>query len=149
MVLLHGRIVDVVSHDDHDVDKESVRVLRECIDLQSKKASDYQNPTSSVRQAMHYRRGVGTIYDMIWQKALRARSILEAYENDVNYEIKNESLEDTFKDIINYASFAVAYMRRRMEGQDQYAALDILNRPLIDVKEGFPAKFHDQPERGG
>jgi hypothetical protein len=58
-------------------EKESVRVLRECISLQLKKSSDYQNPDSNIVQAMHYRRGVDTIHDMIHQKILRAQSILE------------------------------------------------------------------------
>ena len=48
--------------------KESVNVLNECIELQLKKSQDYQNPNSNIKQAMHYRRGVDTIHDMIHQK---------------------------------------------------------------------------------
>ena len=94
-------------------DKESVKVLQECIDLQLKKSQDYQNPNSNVVQAMHYRRGVDTIHDMIWQKLLRAQSLLEA-AGDPNF----ESLEDTYKDLINYASFAVSWLRGGIPGQD-------------------------------
>ncbi len=93
--------------------KESVKVLKECIDLQLKKSQDYQNPKSNIKQAMHYRRGVDTIHDMVHQKLLRAQSLLEA-EGNPNF----ESLEDTYKDMINYCSFAVSYMRGKMEGQD-------------------------------
>ena len=93
--------------------KESVNVLIECIELQLKKSQDYQNPNSNIKQAMHYRRGVDTIHDMIHQKLLRAQSLLEA-EGDPKF----ESLEDTYKDMINYCSFAVSYMRGKMEGQD-------------------------------
>ena len=94
-------------------DKESVKVLQECIDLQLKKSQDYQSENSSVLQAMHYRRGVDTIHDIIIGKLQRATSLIES-GRDPNF----ESLEDTYKDMINYASFAVSYMRGKMEGQD-------------------------------
>ena len=92
--------------------KESVKVLHECINLQLQKSNDYQSKESNVTQAMHYRRGVDTIHDMIHQKLLRAQSLLEA-EGDPKF----ESLEDTYKDMINYCSFAISYMRGKMEGQ--------------------------------
>jgi hypothetical protein len=57
--------------------RESVTVLEECIELQKRKSQDYQNPNSNIVQAMHYRRGVSTIHDMIAQKLLRAQSLLE------------------------------------------------------------------------
>jgi hypothetical protein len=107
-------------------ERESVKVLQECIDLQIRKSQDYQNPNSNIVQAMHYRRGVSTIHDMIHQKLLRAQSLLEPIENG---ELRNpnfESLEDTYKDLINYASFAVSYIRGQMEGQDPDR--DMLNR---------------------
>jgi hypothetical protein len=93
--------------------KESIKVLQECAELQTSKSQDYQNENSNIVQAMHYRRGVDTIHDMIWQKLIRAQSLLEAKGNP-NF----ESLEDTYKDLINYSSFAVAYIRGKMEGQD-------------------------------
>ena len=104
-------------------DKESVKVLKECIDLQLSKSDDYQNPNSNVVQAMHYRRGVDTIHDIMAQKMLRAQSILES-SHSPNY----ESLEDTYKDLINYASFAVSYMRGKMDGQDSNR--DIFNQKI-------------------
>ena len=94
------------------IEKESVNVLYECAELQLRKSQDYQNPDSNITQAMHYRNGVNTIHDMMHQKLLRAQSLLEA-NGDPNF----ESLEDTYKDLINYASFAVSYMRGKMEGQ--------------------------------
>ena len=95
--------------------KESLKVLQECAELQTKKSNDYQNQESNVTQAMHYRRGVDSIHDIINGKMLRAQSLLEAgMQGDPNF----ESLEDTYKDMINYASFAVSFMRGKMEGQD-------------------------------
>ena len=95
--------------------KESLRVLQECAELQTKKSQDYQSSESNVTQAMHYRRGVDSIHDIINGKMLRAQSLLEAgMQGDPNF----ESLEDTYKDMINYASFAVSFMRGKMEGQD-------------------------------
>jgi hypothetical protein len=104
------------------VERESVKVLQECIDLQLKKSQDYQNPNSNVVQAMHYRRGVDSIHDTMHGKMLRAQSLLES-GSAANF----ESLEDTYKDLINYASFAVSYIRGKMEGQDPNR--DYLNRP--------------------
>lgn len=108
--------------------RESVRVLEECIELQKRKSKDYQNPNSNIVQSMHYRRGVSTIHDMIHQKLLRAQSLLETQENNSKYEPNYESLEDSYKDLINYASFAVSYLRGGMEGQDHNR--DYLNRKI-------------------
>tara|TARA_B100000212_G_C27338747_1_gene518124 strand:- start:420 stop:761 length:342 start_codon:yes stop_codon:yes gene_type:complete len=95
-----------------EIDRESVKVLRECIDLQIKKGQDYQNTESDILQAMHYRRGVDTIHDIMIGKMMRATSLLESGNNP-----NHESLEDTYKDLINYASFAVSYIRGTMDGQ--------------------------------
>ena len=46
-------------------ERESVKVLREAIELQLKKSKDYQNENSNVKQAMHYRRGVDSIHDVM------------------------------------------------------------------------------------
>ena len=100
--------------------KESILVLQECAELQSKKSEDYQNPNSNVKQANHYRRGVDSIHDTMHGKMLRAQSLLESGDA-ANF----ESLEDTYKDLINYASFAVSYIRGKMEGQNP--ELDYLN----------------------
>jgi hypothetical protein len=104
-----------------DNERESVKVLQECVELQLKKSRDYQNPNSNVVQAMHYRRGIDSIHDIINGKILRAQSLLEA-GSDPNF----ESLEDTYKDLINYGSFAVAWLRGKMEGQNP--DLDIFNK---------------------
>ena len=103
------------------VKKESVEVLKECIELQNKKSQDYQSKESNVTHAMHYRRGVDSIHDIIQGKCYRAQSLLES-GGDPNF----ESLEDTYKDIINYCSFAVSYMRGKMEGQQPER--DMFNR---------------------
>lgn len=104
--------------------KESVKVLNECVELQNKKSDDYQNKDSNVTQAMHYRRGVDSIHDIIQGKCYRAQSILES-QGDPNF----ESLEDTYKDIINYCSFAVSYMRGKMDGQNPDR--DMHNKPKV------------------
>lgn len=107
------------------IERESVKVLQECIDLQLRKSQDYQNPNSNVTQAMHYRRGVDSIHDIIQGKLYRAQSLLESGTHSAaNF----ESLEDTYKDLINYASFAVAWLRNGVPGQDP-------NRDLFNKKK--------------
>jgi hypothetical protein len=109
-----------------DNTKESVKILAECAELQLKKSRDYQNPHSRIRQADYYPRGVATILDIIYAKVLRMYSVIEAMENDPEYVPNFESFEDSCKDLINYASFAAAYSRGKVEGQDP--TKDFLNR---------------------
>lgn len=103
--------------------RESVSVLEQAIQVQLKKSADYQNPNSTVVQADYYPNGVSTIHDVIWAKCLRAKSLLES-----EAEVKNEALEDTYLDMINYASFAVAWLRGKIPGQR--ADRDFKNRPI-------------------
>ena len=112
--------------------KESVKILHECADLQTRKSNDYQNPHSMIRQADYYPRGVASILDIVHAKVLRMRSVIEAMENDPGYKPNFESLEDSAKDLINYSSFIAAYIRGKVDGQDP--TRDFLNRR----KEGIP-----------
>ena len=106
--------------------RKSANILLEAAELQERKGQDYQNPMSRVRQADHYPRGVYTILDTINGKMLRMYSVLETMEQGgkVNF----ESVEDSAIDMINYASFLVAYMRGEIDGQT--ADKDIFNRRL-------------------
>lgn len=107
--------------------KESIKVLEECAAVQKKKGADYQNPNSNVKQAMHYRRGIDSIHDIMQGKMYRAQSLLESAEGAANPNY--ESIEDTYMDLINYASFAVEYLRGKMDGQDP--TRDMFNRPSL------------------
>jgi hypothetical protein len=109
-----------------DQDRESVRVLQECIDLQRKKARDYQNPNSSIKQSDYYPSGCLTIFEIMQAKMLRMRSVIEAMQYDPEYTPNFESLEDSAKDLANYCSFFVSYSRGKIDGQD--TTRDFLNR---------------------
>lgn len=102
-------------------------MLKECAVLQAKKSNDYQNPKSTVTQAQHYRRGIDSIHDIIQGKLLRAQSLIESETLPTH-----ESLEDSYKDLINYASFAVAWLRGKVPGQ--VPGRDMYNRPLTFLK---------------
>ena len=104
--------------DEKNTQKESIKVLQECAELQIKKSQDYNKPDSRVRQEMYYARGVATLLDIMWGKMLRMYSVVEAMENDIDYNPNFESLEDSAKDMINYSSFVVAYLRNGIDGQD-------------------------------
>ncbi len=108
-------------------ERESVKVLRECVDLQNKKGADYQSKASPVRQADYYTNGVTTIHDIMHAKMLRMLSLQHkaASGDEPNF----EGLEDTAKDLINYASFYVAWLRGKIDGQDEM--VDIFNRPVV------------------
>ena len=108
--------------------KESIKVLDECAELQLKKSNDYQNPNSNIRQADYYPRGIASLLDIVHAKTLRMYSVLEAMENDKNYKPNFESLEDSAKDLINYGSFIVAYLRGGIDGQKEDR--DFLNRKI-------------------
>lgn len=112
-------------------ERESIKVLRECIDLQIAKGNDYQNKNSNVVQADHYRRGIDTIFDTMNGKMLRIQSLLEASSAGVTP--KHESIEDSLKDLINYASFGVSWLRGKMEGQR--ADRDMFNKPLPQTND--------------
>ena len=116
--------------DNKNAQKESIKVLQECAELQIKKSQDYNNPDSRIHQNMYYPRGVATILDIVWAKVLRMYSVVEGMENDPTYKPNFESLEDSAKDLINYSSFIVAYCRQGIDGQD--GSKDYLNR---EVKE--------------
>lgn len=125
--------------------RESVKVLSEAIELQIKKSQDYQNPLSSVTQVDYYPRGVWSILDIINAKYLRMVSVLETMENGgkVNF----ESVEDSAVDLINYASFVVAYMRGEVDGQQ--ADKDIFNRKVNDETSNqiMPKKFQSNSKQ--
>lgn len=107
-------------------ERYSVKVLRDCIDLQNKKGSDYQNAVSTVKQADYYRLGLNTIYDIMHAKMLRMRSLLETAEANPGVTPNFESISDSAKDLINYASFFASYAEGKMDGQDPDR--DIFNR---------------------
>lgn len=115
---------------------DSVCVLKECIELQLRKSRDYQNPNSSIVQADYYPSGIKTLMEIVHAKMLRAKSVIEAMEKDPTYQQNFESLEDSFKDAINYLSFAVAYLHGNVPGQS--ITRDFLNRPRKGIEMGTP-----------
>ena len=117
------------------MDKESIKIINEAIALQLKKSDDYQNKKSWIKQADYYPRGVLTILDIVYAKVLRMYSVIEAMEKDPDYKQNFESIEDSCKDLINYASFIGAYMRNGIDGQN--IDRDFLNRKITldDLKK--------------
>lgn len=107
--------------------KKPVDILMECAEIMRKKSNDYQNPNSTVRQADYYPRGIASILDVVNAKYLRMKSVLEAMESDPNYKPNFESLEDSAKDLCNYAAFICAYLRGGIDGQSPDR--DHLNKP--------------------
>ena len=98
--------------------KASANILLEAANLQEKKGNDYNNPNSTIKQADYYPNGFATILDIMNIKVLRMRSIVEASQFNDMHKCNFESLEDSCLDLINYASFGVAYLRGELDGQN-------------------------------
>jgi hypothetical protein len=108
--------------------RESLKVLQECADIQKRKSEDYQASVSDVTQADYYLYGVDSIYDMMHTKMLRIQSVLDKMRagHDANF----ESVEDSAKDLINYSSFLVSFLRRKIPGQDN--SKDLFGNKIVD-----------------
>lgn len=118
-------------------DRESVKILIEAARLQRKKGQDYNGSYTSVQQADYYVHGLNSIMDIIHAKYLRAKSVMEAMDNDPNYKPNFESLEDSFLDAINYCSFAAAWCRGKVPGQNPDR--DLLNRRVTGKVTPHPS----------
>lgn len=103
----------------------AIQVLYDCIELQKRKGEDYQNQVSTVTQADYFRRGIDTLVDMLNIKLLRTISVVDQAREGKTP--NHESLEDSLKDLINYASFAVAYSQGKLPGQNPNN--DLFNQP--------------------
>lgn len=125
-------------------ERPSVGILKEAIELQNSKGNDYNNSVSRVQQADYYVRGVWSILDTANAKYLRMVSVLETMESGgkVNY----ESVEDSALDLINYASFIVAYMRGDVPGQKPDH--DIFNKKNDMASPLIPTKFRNKAIAG-
>ena len=127
--------------------RPSANILLEAADIQERKGQDYNNAVSSVEQADYYPRGVISILDIINAKYLRMVSVLETMQagGKVNF----ESVEDSALDMINYASFVVAYMRGQVPGQKP--GYDIFNRKSDGNQMLLPLAFKlkDNDPRAG
>jgi hypothetical protein len=75
------------------------------------------------------------------------RSVMEAMQNDPTYKPNFESLEDSAKDLINYASFFVAYSRGKVDGQK--ADRDFVNRKIDTTKNVNPVLYDSMDNYGG
>ena len=115
----------------------SGKVLKECIDIMARKSRDYQNPNSRVRQADYYPRGIDSLMDIIHTKYLRTVSVLEGMKETAS-QPQFESVEDSLKDMINYAAFGVAWCRGMIDGQDPDSGL-FNDRRVNPQRQGIDA----------
>lgn len=111
----------------------AMELLLEAAEIQGKKANDYQNAASTVKQADYYLNGVQTIYDTMHGKMLRIKSIQETILNDPNFVPNHESLRDSLVDLINYASFYAAYLDGGIPGQNPMR--DMFNREITKTSQ--------------
>jgi len=123
--------------------RPSASILLEAADIQEAKGNDYNNAASRVTQADYYPNGVYTILDTCQSKVLRMYSVLDTMKDGgkVNF----ESIEDSCLDLINYASFIVAYMRGQVPGQK--TDRDIFNRIGQTNEALIPSKFRRKAEK--
>ena len=96
-------------------------------------------------QADYYPNGCGTILDIMHAKMLRLRSVMEAMQNNPDYEPNFESLEDSAIDLINYSSFFVAYGRGKIPGQTMHK--DWLNK-LVSPEDVLKSLIKEDQKDG-
>lgn len=120
-------------------ERESVNILKEAIELQIAKGKDYNGSETSVQQADYYTYGVYSLLDTVHAKYLRMMSVLEQMEKGGKENF--ESVEDSAIDLINYASFIVAYVRGEVPGQD--GSKDIFGKKVTEntPEATIPKKF--------
>ena len=119
--------------------RESANILLEAAELQEKKGKDYNGASTSVQQADYYTYGVYSILDTVHAKYLRMISVLQQMEQGGKENF--ESVEDSAIDLINYASFIVAYVRGEVPGQD--GTKDIFGKKVTENTPDatIPKKF--------
>jgi len=91
-------------------------VLAEARNIQIEKNQDYQNDVSTVELADYFPRGVVSLADVLHVKTLRIRAVIDVAQA-TGEDPKFESLRDSLLDLINYASFTVAYLDGDLPGQ--------------------------------
>ena len=89
--------------------RRAIEVLNECAALMEKKDKDYNN----FPQAEYYPRGLSDIWYMCFTKVKRLQSLIDN-PRDANF----EGVEDTARDLINYASFLIEFAEGKMNGQE-------------------------------
>lgn len=117
----------------------SANLLSQAAELQERKSLDYQSESSTVVQNDYYIHGVYSILDIVNAKVLRTRSVLAKMEHGEGANF--ESVQDSMLDLINYASFLIAYLDGEIEGQRPDR--DIFNRYVTTETETsvMPMKF--------
>ena len=81
-------------------------ILSEVADLKAKKSQDYQG--SSIEQSEYFPYGQLSFNHMLWTKVLRIRSV-----SDQNGSQNFESIEDSLKDLIAYATMNIEWIREQ------------------------------------
>lgn len=119
--------------------RPSANVLLEAAEIQNRKGKDYNGSETSVQQADYYTYGVYSLLDTVHAKYLRMMSVLEQMEKGGKENF--ESVEDSAIDLINYASFIVAYVRGEVPGQD--GTKDIFGKKVTEntPEATIPKKF--------
>ena len=109
------------------------KILTEVADLKERKSQDYQG--SSFNESDYFPYGQQSFNHMLWTKILRIRSTSE--QPDVNF----ESVEDSLKDLIAYATMNIEWLRSDFSGHPKSHPL---SAPEIPPEESA-AEFHQHP----
>lgn len=147
VVLLDHRGEPVGAATGPQEERESVRVLRECIEIHLRKAQDYNNDLSGVTVADYYPNGLDDFeYIIDTLKRLRQRSQIEALRHNPGHTANYEGLEDTLKDRIIYTAMAVEFIRGKMPGQDPRR--DLFGRTAEEPRQLKAGAIMAYDERG-
>lgn len=87
------------------LNKPEYSVVREAIELLERKSKDYNR--GAISRERYFPHGLLSYHQMLHTKVLRLESLLQKPDSNPNF----ESIEDTLKDLLNYAIMTLQFIR--------------------------------------
>lgn len=102
------------------------KIFAECVEIGKKKNADYGGTMDNIALT-----GVHGIAVRLVDKVTRAHNLSR---DGVTNQVKDESLRDTFKDMINYAAYAIMLMDGTWKGEGN-TLLEVFSKDIAKANE--------------
>lgn len=116
------------------------KTFKELLDILKKKNQDYTNSSKDVNAFKnfclieHY--NVGTVEQGFFSRLSDKFSRLATFISAGELHVKNESVEDTLKDLANYSILLLAYIESKKPKAIMFDAASITNQAMKEAKVG-------------